>query len=73
MITYEDLVAARGRSEVEVQRLMRSAVTAHIGSELYRTAAEAVLYDRRRNATIERYQKLLYTICLLYTSPSPRD
>ena len=62
MITYEDLVAARGRSEVEVQRLMRSAVTAHIGSELYRTAAEAVLYDRRRNATIERYQKLLYTM-----------
>lgn len=62
MITYEDLIAARGRSEAQVQRLMRTAVTDHIGSELYRTAAEAVLYDRRHNATIERYQKLLYTM-----------
>lgn len=62
MITYEDLIAARGRSEAQVQRLMRTAVTDHIGSELYRTAAEALLYDRRHNATIERYQKLLYTM-----------
>lgn len=62
MITYEDLVSARAKSEAEVMELMRSAVSAHVGSELYRTAADAVLYDRKRNATIERYQKLLYTL-----------
>ena len=59
MITYEDLVSARAKSEAEVMELMRSAVSAHVGSELYRTAADAVLYDKKRNATIERYQKLL--------------
>ncbi|MBQ8401616.1 MAG: phage portal protein [Clostridia bacterium] len=62
MITYEDLLAARNTSEAEVMELMRRAVAAHCGSELYRTAADAVLYDKRRNATIERYQKLLYTL-----------
>lgn len=62
MITYEDLLTARNTSEAEVMELMRRAVAAHCGSELYRTAADAVLYDKKRNATIERYQKLLYTI-----------
>lgn len=62
MITYEDLLSARNKSEAEVMELMRKAVSEHIGSELYRTASDAVLYDKKRNATIERYQKLLYTI-----------
>lgn len=62
MITYEDLLAARGQSEAAVMELMTSAVAEHSASELYRTAKDAVLYDRKRNATIERYQKLLYTM-----------
>lgn len=62
MITYEDLLAARNTSEAAVMELMRKAVAEHCGSELYRTAADAVLYDKKRNATIERYQKLLYTM-----------
>lgn len=62
MITYEDLLAARAVSEAEVMELIRKAVAAHVGSELYRTASDAVLYDKKRNATIERYQKLLYTL-----------
>lgn len=62
MITYEDLLAARGVSEAEVMELIRKAVAAHVGSELYRTASDAVLYDKKRNATIEKYQKFLYTM-----------
>lgn len=62
MITYEDLLAARNTSEAEVMELVRAAVAEHCGSEMYRTAADAVLYDKKRNATIERYRKLLYTM-----------
>lgn len=62
MITYEDLLAARDVSEAEVMDLMRRAVSEHVSSEMYWTAADAVLYDKKRNATIERYQKLLYTL-----------
>lgn len=62
MITYEDLLAARSQSEAAVMELVAKAVAEHCGTELYRTAADAVLYDRKRNATIEKYQKLLYTM-----------
>ena len=62
MITHEDLLSARGGGETAVMELITKAVSEHCGSDLYRTAADAVLYDRKRNATIEKYQKLLYTM-----------
>lgn len=62
MITYEDLLAARAAGEKAVIELIESAVRAHAGTEIYKTALDAILYDRHRNPTIERYQKFLYTV-----------
>lgn len=62
MITYEDLLTARASGEGAVIELIEAAVREHAGSDLYRTAADAVLYDRHRNPTIEKYQKFLWTV-----------
>lgn len=62
MITYEDLLSARASGEGAVIELIETAVREHTGSDLYRTAADAVLYDKHRNPTIEKYQKFLWTV-----------
>jgi hypothetical protein len=62
MITYEDLLTARASGEAAVIELVEKAVREHVVTEFYRTAADAVLYDRHRNPTIEKYQKFLWTV-----------
>lgn len=57
MITYQDLMAAPDRNEA-----LTAAVDDHKKSDLYRMAVDAEEYDARRNVTITRYQKLLYTL-----------
>lgn len=59
MITYQDLQEAT--TDKERIDFVRSAIDKHKGSEIYKTAEVADKYNRRRNATIESYQKLLYT------------
>lgn len=62
MITYEDLLEARASGESAVMQLVEAAVRWWRGTEAFQVAADAVLYDRHRNPTIERYQKYLYTV-----------
>ena len=62
MITYEDLQGAIASGEAAVIELVGNAVRWWCGTDVYRTAADAVLYDQHRNPTIERYQKFLYTV-----------
>lgn len=62
MITYEDLLQARTGSEKDVMTLIQSAVAQHKASPAYKWAADATLYDQKRNPTIEGFQRLLYTI-----------
>lgn len=59
MITYQDF---EGKTESDKKRLIMKLITEHRGSEAYRIAQDANLYATGRNATISKYQKLLYTI-----------
>lgn len=61
MLTYQDLLAV-GEQENDRMDFVRKAIAQHQNSELYRIAKDADLYFKHRNVTIERYQKLLYTM-----------
>lgn len=61
MYTYQDLLAI-GQNEEERMGFVRSAISQHKSTELYRVAWVADQYNRHRNVTIEQYQKLLYTV-----------
>ena len=55
MKTYEDLISTDDK-----MRFTGEAITEYKGSPLYREAHTAYDYFRRRNVTINQYQKLLY-------------
>ena len=59
--TYQDLLKIRS-SEENTMEFMRSVIAAHKSTEVYKNAITAQEYDKKRNATIVEYQKLLYTI-----------
>lgn len=60
MKTYEDFLEAV--SEEEKQAFILAAINEHKSSNLYKEAVDAYDYFRKRNVTISRYQKLLYTM-----------
>ena len=60
MKTYQDLTAL-GDNERDRMEFVRSVVRDHLGSADYRIAAAAEEYYAKRNTTIERFQKMLYT------------
>lgn len=60
MKTYEDLQLAI--SEEQRQDFIYQAIADHKGSDLYKEAVIAYDYFRKRNVTINQYQKLLYTL-----------
>lgn len=60
MKTFEDLQAAV--SEESKQEFILAAINDHKNSPLYREAVDAYDYFCKRNVTIEKYQKLLYTL-----------
>lgn len=57
MKTYQDLQDAKDKAEFVLE-----AINDHKGSEMYKIAFNAEEYDHRRNVTILRYKKLLYTL-----------
>lgn len=59
MKTYQDLLAL-GDQEKERMDFSFALVRDHKGTTEYKTATEAVEYDRRKNITIMNYRKLLY-------------
>lgn len=60
MKTYEDFLELT--NEEDIQEFVREAINDHKTSKMYREAAVAYDYYRKRNVTITRYQKLLYTL-----------
>ena len=60
MKTYEDFLELT--NEEDIQEFVREAINDHKTSKMYREAAVAYDYYRKRNVTITRYQKLLYTM-----------
>lgn len=58
--TYNDFVAL-GQNEEARRRFILEALENHRSSQSYRLAADAEEYAHRRNVTILRYKKLLYT------------
>ena len=61
MKTYEDLLEVV-ENEEKLQEFVRSAITEHKQSNLYKEAETAYEYYKKRNVTITQYQKLLYTL-----------
>lgn len=61
MKSYQDFLKV-GENEIDRMNFVRSAISEHKGTMLYRTAQIADEYDRRQNRTIVQYQKLLYTV-----------
>ena len=66
MITYQDLLSAIGegdaRRERDVLDFVKKVIRQHQASDLYQTAQIADEYDRQKNRTITRFQKILYTM-----------
>lgn len=56
---YNDLVAT---SQVDVKDFVLDAINEHKASKLYTDAVTAYEYFKKRNITISKYQKLLYTM-----------
>lgn len=56
---YNDLVAT---SQVDVKDFVLDAINEHKASKLYTDAVTAYEYFKKRNVTISKYQKLLYTM-----------
>ena len=56
---YNDLVAT---SQVDVKDFVLDAINEHKASKLYTDAVTAYEYFKKRNVTILKYQKLLYTM-----------
>lgn len=61
MLTYQDLLAI-GESDKAKMDFVRSAISKHQATDLYRNAVIADKYDKKQNVTIMDYQKLLYKV-----------
>ena len=61
MKTFQDLLEV-GEYESERLDFVRQVINEFKGSDIYREADIAYQYAKRRNVTINQYQKLLYTI-----------
>ena len=61
MLTYQDLMQLPDREEARME-FTRRLINEHKTTELYRTAVIAEQYDKHRNVTISRYQKVLYDV-----------
>lgn len=61
MITYQDLLRV-DQTDAARAAFVRTVITDHKGSTLFKNAAIAEAYDRCRNTTIMQYQRMLTTI-----------
>lgn len=59
--TYQDLLKIRDDEKSKMD-FIRTVISAHKNTQMYKNALTAQKYDRKRNVTITEYQKLLYTI-----------
>lgn len=61
MKTYQDLLNVN-QNEKDRMAFVKTVMTEHKNTDLYRTAKIAKAYFRHRNVTIEQYQKVLYKV-----------
>lgn len=61
MVTYQDLIAV-GDRDLNRAEFVRSCISKHKATDLWKTAAIADDYDRCRNTTIMQYQKTVTTV-----------
>ena len=59
MYTYQDLLNVNDDDKME---FVRSCISAHKETDLFKEASVAEQYNKHRNVTIIEYQKLLYTV-----------
>ena len=60
MKTYQDWLKVAGGSEEQRMAFIKSLITDHKASPVYRTAIDAENYFAGQNTTIKRYEKMLY-------------
>jgi len=61
LLTYQDLLDC-GQEERRRMDFIRSAVSQHKSSNLYKTAVDAQLYYEGENPTITKYEKVIYDL-----------
>ena len=61
MLTYQDLIKV-GENKKDRMNFVKKAIFQHKASDFYKIAYDAELYCKHKNVTINRYQKLLYTM-----------
>ena len=61
MLTYQDFLEVGDRDE-DKMRFVRKAINQYKGSEMYKMAVIADLYDRKRNPDIANLTKKIYTV-----------
>lgn len=62
MRTYQDLIAIDPKDERRRIAFVRSMISEHKSSDLYKMAVTADEYDRKRNSSIMHYEKTLRTL-----------
>lgn len=62
MLTYQDLEGVNHENEAVLMGFIRSAITNHQSSPVYKVAVTANEYMKKRNKTILEFQKMIYTV-----------
>ena len=62
MLTYNDYLEINSSDPKTIMNFVMQVIEDHKNSELYKTALIATEYDKHKNVTITKYQKLLYTV-----------
>ena len=60
MKTYQDWLKVAGASEEQRMAFIKTLITDHKASPVYRTAVDAEAYFAGQNTTIKRYERMLY-------------
>lgn len=61
MLTFQDLEGVNHENQAVLMGFIRSAITNHQSSPMYKTAVTANEYMKKRNETIMKFQKMIYT------------
>ena len=62
MLTYQDLEGVNHENQAALMGFIRSAITNHQSSPIYKVAVTANEYMKKRNETIMKFQKMIYTV-----------
>lgn len=60
MVTYQEFLKEKDKGDITMRNFLLTAINRHKGSEEYKTAVDADMYDKQQNTTIMNYIKYMY-------------